>query len=86
MANRCWAIDEIVRTIAADLVMDDARASAVALACCSKSLEEPALAELWRSIKDLQCLIKCFPPDVWEVRGEERKLASTTSSEDGIRI
>jgi len=45
MAHR-WAIDEIVRGIVSSLVREsDNRASAVALASCSKSLEEPALGE-----------------------------------------
>lgn len=77
MAHRCWALDEIVRVIAAILVSDKARTSAVALASCSKSLEEPALGEVWRSLTGLVPLVKCFPPEVWEIKDE--KLASTTT-------
>jgi hypothetical protein len=75
MAHRCWALDEIVRVIAANLVLDKANASAVSLANCSKSLEEPALSEVWRSLSSLAPLVKSFPPEVWEIR--EEKLAST---------
>lgn len=67
-------LDEIVRAIAANLVSDRARASAVALASCSKSVEEPALGEVWRSLSSLAPLVKCFPPEIWEVKDE--KLAS----------
>ena len=75
MAHRCWALDEIVRVIAANLVFDKGRASAVSLASCSKFLEEPALGEVWRRLSSLAPLVKCFPPDVWEIR--DQKLAST---------
>lgn len=87
MAHRCWALDEIVRAIAANLVTNWATASAVALACCSKSFEEPALGEIWRRLTfldGLDPLIKCFPPEVWEIRGEDRKLASTTMGSEDV--
>jgi len=83
MAHRCWAVNEIVSAIVAILVRDGKKASAVALASCSKSLEEPALGEIWRRVSTLVPLVKCLPPEVWEIRVKERKLASTTmSSED----
>lgn len=75
MAHRCWELDEIVRIIAAHLVSDEARASAVSLASCSKSLEEPALREVWRNLSSLAPLVKCFPPELWEIEGE--KLVGT---------
>jgi len=74
MAHRCWSFDEIVRAIAANLVADRAKASAVALASCSKSLQQPALGEVWRSLCSLAPLVLCFPPKIWKVR--ENKLAS----------
>ena len=77
MAHRCWGLAEIVRAIAANLVSRKAMASAVALASCSKNLEEPALGEVWRSLSSLVPLIKTFPPDVWEL--EDNLLASITS-------
>ena len=77
MAHRYWGLAEIVRDIAAILVSHEAMASAVALASCSKALEEPAHGEVWRSLSSLVPLIKSFPPDVWEL--EEKHLASTTS-------
>jgi len=84
MAHRCWGLDEIVRAIAESLVSDlKARASAVSLASCSKSLEEPALGEVWRNLSSLAPLVKCFPPEVWEVK--EEKLASTMT-EFGSRV
>ena len=82
MAHRCWALDEIVRVIAANLVSDKAGASAVSLASCSKSLEEPSLGEIWRSLSGLAPLVRCFPPEVWEVKGE--KLVSTTTGLEDV--
>ena len=82
MAHRCWGLDEIVRAIAASLVSDKARASAVSLASCSKSLEEPALGEVWRNLSSLAPLVKCFPPEVWEVKDE--KLVSTIDGVGGV--
>lgn len=77
MAHRCWGLDEIVRAIAANLVLDKAKTSAVSLASCSKSLEEPALGEVWRSLSSLAPLVKCFPPEVWETRDEKLVSVST---------
>ena len=82
MAHRCWALDEIVRAIAVNLVSDKARASAVSLASCSKSLEEPALGEVWRSLSGLAPLVRCFPPEVWEIKDE--KLASITKRSEDV--
>lgn len=81
MSHRCWGLDEIVRVIAANLVSNGAKASAVSLASCSKSLEEPALSEVWRSLSSIAPLVKCFPPDVWETRDE--KLASSITDSKG---
>lgn len=86
MAHRCWAINKIVRAIVAILVRDRKKASAVALASCSKSLEEPALGEIWLRVSSLMTLVKCFPPDVWEFRDEERTPASTTTSSEDVRL
>jgi hypothetical protein len=76
MTHRLWAINEIIRAIALNLVTDQAIRSAVALACCSKSLEEPALGEVWRSLSSLVPLVKCFPPEVWGVQIKDNQLAS----------
>ena len=81
MVHRCWGLDEIVRSIAAHLVLDEARASAVSLASCSKSLEEPALTEVWRSLSSLVPLVKCFPPEVWEIK--DGKLVSVATRLEG---
>jgi len=82
MTHRCWTLDEIVRAITANLVSDRARASAVALASCSKSVEEPALGEVWKSLSSLAPLVKCFPPEIWEVK--DGKLASTTTGPEDV--
>ena len=84
MAHRCWSFDEIVTAIAANLVTDRAKASAVALASCSKSLQEPALGEVWRSLHGLVPLVQCFPPEIWKVLVKENKLASIKTGLEGI--
>jgi hypothetical protein len=76
MVHRCWSVDEIVRAIAANLVTDEAKASAVALASCSKSLEQPTLEEVWRCLPNLAPLVQCFPPEIWKLI-KKKKLAST---------
>ena len=62
----CLNVDEILRLLAHALVVLEAKATAVALACCCKSFEEPALDVLWEAQNRLGPLLKCFPRDVWE--------------------
>jgi hypothetical protein len=79
MAHTYWALAEIVSAIAAHLVSDEAKASAVALACGSRSLEEPALGEVWRSLSSLAPLIKSFPPEAWSTATGEPASIATAS-------
>ena len=44
--HACLNVDEIVRLIIYELVESRARGSAVALACCRKSFEDPVLDAL----------------------------------------
>jgi len=64
--HHCLSVDEILRLLACELVASKAEATAVALACCCKLFEEPALDVLWETQIRLAPLLKCFPPDVWE--------------------
>lgn len=57
-----------------ELVESGARATAVALASCCKSLEDPLLDTLWETQDRLLPLLKTFPGDVWKV--EEGKFVS----------
>ena len=66
MAHRVLAIDEILREVAS-CVTDIHPSTTVALACCAKSFEEPALNELWKIQDELPTLIKTLPPDCWEL-------------------
>lgn len=61
----CLNVDEIFRLFAHELVSSEAKATAVALACCCKSFEEPVLDALWERQDRLTPLLKCFPRDVW---------------------
>ena len=65
----CLGVDEILRLLASELVASEAKATAVALACCRKSFEEPALDALWETQDRLIPLLKCFPPDAWKEEG-----------------
>jgi len=61
----CLNVDEIVRLIACELVASEAKATAVALACCCKSFEDPVLDTLWKTQEFLTLLLGSLPGDVW---------------------
>jgi len=65
----CLAVDEILRLLARILAASKANTTAVALACCCKTFEEPMLDELWRTQDRLTPLLKCFPRYVWMEEG-----------------
>ena len=61
----CLNVDEILRLLACELVASKARATAVALASCCRSFEDPVLDALWETQDQLIPLLKCFPQDAW---------------------
>ena len=61
----CLNVDEILRLLAYELVASEAKATAVALACCCKNFEDPALDALWGTQDRFLPLFKSFPGDVW---------------------
>lgn len=65
MFHQALGVDEILRAVTA-WVVKICPPTAVALACCAKSFEEPALSALWKTQKELPTLIKTLPPDSWE--------------------
>lgn len=65
----CLRVDEIVRIIAHELVGSGGKATAVSLACCSNSFEDPALDALWTTQDRLLPLLMTFPMDVWSEGG-----------------
>ena len=67
--HACLNVDEIVRLIACELVASGGRGTAVALACCRKSLEDPVLDALWVKQHRFFQLLKSFPGDVWNEGG-----------------
>jgi len=70
--HRFWKINEMVRFLAADLKGDyTTSTSAVTLACCSKRLEDIVLDSLWEHLADLRRLMRCLPPDTWEIHNGE---------------
>ena len=64
--HACLNVDEIVRLIACELVDTKAKATAVALARCNKSFEDPVLDALWETQKELHPLLKSLPGDIWD--------------------
>jgi len=64
--HTCLSVDEIIRLLACELVASEAKATAVALACCCKSLEDPVLDALWRMQTRLYPLLETFPESVWD--------------------
>ena len=67
--HACLNVDEIVRLIASELVASGEKATAVALACCRKSFEDPVLDALWVKQNKLLPLLKSLPGDVWNEDG-----------------
>ena len=63
----CLDVDEVLRLLARELVASGANATAVSLARCRKSFEDPVLDALWRAQERLLPLLKSFPGDVWKV-------------------
>ena len=64
--HACLTVDEIVRFIAWGLVDSRSKATSVALACCSKSFEDPLLDTLWETQNRLRPLLRSLPGDVWK--------------------
>ena len=65
----CLDVDEIARLIARELVTSETKATAVALACCRRSFEDPILDALWETQEKLLPLLKSLPGDVWSGDG-----------------
>ena len=59
-------VDEILRFIARELVELE-KATALSLACCCKSFEDPMLEALWETQDRLLPLLKSLPVDGWKV-------------------
>jgi len=64
--HACLNVDEILRLIVCKLVTSGGPASAVALACCCKTLEDPVLDVLWETQDRLTPLLKSLLGDVWD--------------------
>ena len=70
--HRFWEIEEMVRLVASDLEERcNASATVLALACCSKRLSDIVLDSLWEEPDDLTRLMRCLPPETWEIHDEE---------------
>ena len=64
----CFNVDEILRLLASKIVASEANKTAVSLACCCKSFNDPVLDALWETRVELTSLLKCLPQEVWEER------------------
>ncbi|RPD62528.1 hypothetical protein L226DRAFT_329759 [Lentinus tigrinus ALCF2SS1-7] len=63
--ERALNIAEIIRAICEHLSLH--KASLATLARTSKIFQKPAVASLWYDLPNLVPLVKCLPPDAWEV-------------------
>ena len=61
----CLNVDEILRLLACKFVASESKGTAVSLACCCKSFEDPVLDVLWESQDLLTPLLKCLPREIW---------------------
>ena len=75
--HACLNVDEIVRLIARELVGSGGNGTAVALACCHQSFEDPVLDVLWETQDRLLPLLKSFPRDVWSEGGYAVSVPTT---------
>ena len=75
--HACLHVDEIVRLIAWELVSSEGRATAIALACCCQSFEDPALDALWETQYQLTPLLKTFPEDKYTVSAQVSHVISS---------
>lgn len=64
----CLNVDEILRITAKELVASRVKGTAVALACCRRSFEDPVLDALWETQDRLLPLLKSLPRDAWEIK------------------
>jgi hypothetical protein len=74
----CLCVDEMVRLVAHEIVAAEQNETAVALACCCKSFEDPALDALWRTLSNFIGLLKILPGDVWGLGGYKVSITTTT--------
>ncbi|KAF9786378.1 hypothetical protein BJ322DRAFT_1059290, partial [Thelephora terrestris] len=62
----CLNVDEILRLVAYELIASELKATAVSLACCCRSIQDPVLDTLWETQDRLVTLLKCLPQEVWK--------------------
>jgi len=62
-------VDEILRLINLELVASERKVTAVGLACCCKSFEDPALDALWATRCQLFPLLESFAGDIFKEGG-----------------
>jgi len=84
--HACLNVDEIVRAIAHELVTSSGEGSAVSLACCCKSFEDPVLDTLWAKQQMLLPLLKSLPGDVWKEGGYSVSAPTTCLSSLSLTI
>ena len=75
--HACLNVDEIIRLIVHEVVESKANATAVALACCRQSFEDPVLDVLWETQNKLIPVLNCLPGDVWKGDGCTVRMPTT---------
>ena len=67
----------IIEPIVRGLVDSEAKATAVALACCCQSFTDPALDLLWKTQERLRPLLESLGEDVWDASESTVSVATT---------
>lgn len=83
MAQRCFAMPELVALIAEDCLYYHLSPKAVAtLARTSRSLFYECARVLWHTQRGVENLVRCLPADLWEVTSNpEVKLCGGRTSQ-----
>ena len=62
----CFGVDRVVKLVSSELVVSGWEETAVALACCCKNFEDPALGVLWETQTNLlDPLLDTLPDEIW---------------------
>jgi hypothetical protein len=64
--HRLLLVHDIPHLLACELVGSELKATAVSLACCCRTFEDPVLNVLWETQDQLTPLLKCLPQDAWK--------------------
>lgn len=80
LMHACLEVDEILRSIAGELIAAERWRTAVSLACCCSIFEDPVLDVMWSRQTQLTTLLGILPRDIWSPGGWDSLKVSTTAA------